>query len=187
MRLKELELRWTVLDLWKRGDRDNAILALKGYETVATDAMEKGREAHDSIAKNKIDFSLINDNCIFEDDVNETNIRVEVFNRKDYPYTLTMTGSIDVLNIKDGYLIDWKTGSEDYTSKQYNQMQLYVYDYLTHLRGDNLKFGVLAKVVKRDKYMVRDFSVYNFTEQTRKEAHNFIETISNEIYDFLNS
>lgn len=177
----KLRLSWSKLSSWAFYNKQDAINAIFGFPNIATEAMEKGSQAHKHIEDNK----LVLVNGLKGNGKWEYKDRVEICDWLDLSFVLDYW--------EDDTIIDYKTGS-------YNEMQLKVYAFLMALKGVTINQGYFVGVnwngkqikVKRMRRgrgkvvsMVDKIERLEFDIVTHREAYDFIMENATEIRNYL--
>lgn len=180
--MKKLKTSWSILSQWERGNKRAALEMLSGKDHEPNQAMKTGLECHEFISKNKIrtfwykdkPLEMLSEKAIFEDRANKIN-----YYRVDINEWLEFSGMLDV---KDDAVYDFKTGSK--SSLEHDPRQLYTYSMLHSLAtGEVLDKGVMMKVrLEGEKVILEDYSVYKITKQKLRYIHDYVQTVSQDIY-----
>jgi len=186
--MNKIKLSWTKLSEWSRNAPDSKEKVLKmfiGEEIESNIYMEEGKRIHEIISTNKLPLiPLIKETAEFEDIQPDKGLWKNYFKCPVNEWCdLSMVA--DVLDRKEGIVIDWKTGSK--SSMEQNKLQVYMYAYGLGKLGIDIKHGVMAHVVEgQDKTIYcSDYTVYKITPDKIALAENYIETVGGEIYQFL--
>jgi hypothetical protein len=189
----KLKLSWSKISAWSRGDKDGLYKMLAGLETEVTPAMEHGRRVHKKIAslpftkQQALLPNIITETSEFEDfrpedGVFKNYLKVEL---NDW---LVFSMVADVIDPKERFILDWKTGSRN--SNEHNKLQVYVYAMIAMManKGLNIEHGYIAKVRETTEgaVIVENYSDYIITPEKLELAANYIQSNAQEIYNWIN-
>lgn len=186
--MKTLSISWSTLSLWGQGRHEEAIARIAGVGGITTAAMQDGKDIHEEIADKKLKLiPELSDKAIFEDNRDENPDNwINYFKVKVAPH-LELKFVVDVLDAQEGIIVDWKTGIRN--SYENNKMQIYIYALGVKLLGlADINKGIFAHVYKNYEYNTihcTDYSVFLINQEKLDLAQNYIETLGNEIYNFL--
>ncbi len=183
-RMQSLKLSWSIISAWSAGRQDDAIQMLMGTSQRTNEYMREGTRIHNEIAKQKLKLlPFMQDTGVFEG-IREEGDMTNYF-RVQFSEWLDMSMVIDYLDVENGLIIDWKSGTRN--STQHNKMQLYVYAMLLAIEGIHINKAVIAKVYEDEggEIFASDFSMYAIDENKMMLAANYVESNASEIFNFI--
>lgn len=185
--MKKLKVSWTILSTWGRGKRDEAIKMLAGIRMKPTPPMERGKKIHKIISEHKLNLlpEELSDEAIFEDIRPDDHSWVNYF-RVPINDWLDLSLVIDVLDLKNKLIVDWKASRR--RSTEQNKLQIYLYALAMAREGHDIDYGIFATVdqAKSDGgVFCREYSKFKISEDKLLLAENYAETYGSEIYSFL--
>lgn len=185
--MKKLKVSWTILNTWDRGYKDDAIKMLAGISMEPTPAMERGKKIHKIIADHKLNLlpEEISDQAIFEDIRPDDRSWVNYF-RVSLNEWLDLSLVIDVLDVKNRIIVDWKASKR--RSTQHKKTQIYLYALAMLCEGHKIDYGIFATVDQAksdDGVFCREYSKFKISKDKLLDAYDFAETLGSEIYSEL--
>lgn len=166
----KLKLSYSKLNSFANYDRQEAIEVILGKETPTNPAMRLGSLAHSIIEEEQLDLEGLGEGGLYEQ-----KSTVELYCWLDFSFVAD--------RIKDGVLVDYKTGKGD-------PMQLYVYAFLLALMDVDIHEGRLVYVdcdTKTKTVTKRSQRKYPITQKELNLAWRWIDETSHEVKDCLDN
>ena len=167
---RKIRLSYSKLNSFANYDKQEAIEVILGKEVPTNPAMELGSLAHKIIEEEKLDLEGLGEGGDYE--IKRT---LELFDWLDFSFICD--------RIKDGVLVDYKTGKGD-------PMQLYVYAFLLALEDIDIQEGRLVYVncnPKTREVTKRSQRKYPIGKKEFNQAWSWIDETSHEIKDVLDN